>query len=70
MTDILGNGLNMRYSLLLPEILLGVTAVLVVFADLFSKELKIGYRLLPLLTVAGWRELRFGRGHSGIFRNS
>ena len=53
MTDILGNGLNMRYSLLLPEILLGVTAVLVVFADLFSKELKIGYRLLPLLTVAG-----------------
>ena len=53
MTDILGNGLNMRYSLLLPEILLGVTAFLVVFADLFSKELKIGYRLLPLLTVAG-----------------
>ncbi len=53
MTDILGNGLNMQYSLLLPEILLGVTAFLVVFADLFSKELKIGYRVLPLLTVAG-----------------
>ena len=53
MTDILGNGLNMQYGLLLPEILLGVTAFLVVFADLFSKELKIGYRLLPLLTVAG-----------------
>lgn len=53
MTDILGNDLNMQYSLLLPEILLGVTAFLVVFADLFSKELKIGYRLLPLITVAG-----------------
>ncbi|TAJ19546.1 MAG: NADH-quinone oxidoreductase subunit N [Dehalococcoidia bacterium] len=53
MTDIMGNGLNMQYSLLLPEILLGLTAFLVVFADLFSAELKIGYRLLPLLTVAG-----------------
>ena len=53
MTDIMGNALNMQYTLLLPEILLGVTAFVVVFADLFSKELKIGYRLLPLLTVAG-----------------
>ncbi|TAK78847.1 MAG: NADH-quinone oxidoreductase subunit N [Dehalococcoidia bacterium] len=53
MTDILGETLNMQYALLLPEILLGLTAVVVVFADLFSSELKIGYRLLPLLTVAG-----------------
>ena len=53
MTDIMGNALNMQYSLLLPEILLAVTAFVVVFADLFSAELKIGYRLLPLLTVAG-----------------
>ena len=53
MTDIMGHGLNMQYSLLLPEILLGVTALLVVFADLFNKELKMGYALLPLLTVTG-----------------
>ena len=53
MTDIMGNALNMQYSLLLPEILLAFTAFVVVFADLFSAELKIGYRLLPLLTVAG-----------------
>jgi NADH-quinone oxidoreductase subunit N len=49
----MGNALNMQYSLLLPEIILALTAFVVVFADLFSAELKIGYRLLPLLTVAG-----------------
>ena len=53
MTDVLGNPLNFQYELLLPEIILGVTAVLVVLADAFQRELRIGYRVLPLLSLLG-----------------
>ena len=38
MTDILGNPLNMQYELLLPEIILAITALLVVFVDAFKRE--------------------------------
>ncbi|MQC17432.1 MAG: NADH-quinone oxidoreductase subunit N, partial [Chloroflexi bacterium] len=53
MTDILGNTLNMRYELLLPEIILAVTALAVVFVDAFKREFKVGYRALPLLSLLG-----------------
>ncbi len=53
MTDVLGNPLNLEYSLLAPEIIIGVTAILVLFADAFSKELNISQRVLPLLALVG-----------------
>ena len=53
MTDILGNPLNMQYELLLPEIILGITALLVIFVDAFRRELKVGYRALPLISLLG-----------------
>ena len=53
MTDILGNQLNFNMSLLLPEIILAVTAVLVVFIDMFQKELKAGRRLVPAVSLLG-----------------
>lgn len=53
MTDVLGNPLNMQYTLLLPELILAATAVLVLFLDAFRSEFRVGYRTLPLLTVVG-----------------
>ncbi len=53
MTDVLGNTLNLQYELLLPEIILAITAVLVLTADAFKRELNIGYRTLPLLSLLG-----------------
>jgi len=52
-TDVLGNTLNLQYELLLPEIILAITAVLVLTADAFKRELNIGYRTLPLLSLLG-----------------
>jgi len=52
-TDILGNDLNMQYQLLLPEIILALTAVVVLFMDAFKAEFRVGYRTLPLLAVLG-----------------
>ncbi len=53
MTDILGNPLNMQYELLLPEIILAVTALAVVFVDAFKREFNVGYRALPLISLLG-----------------
>ena len=53
MTDVLGNALNFRYALLLPEIVIALTAVAILFLDAFKAEFKVGYRALPLLAVAG-----------------
>ncbi|MDO9446155.1 MAG: hypothetical protein Q7K37_12650, partial [Dehalococcoidia bacterium] len=53
MTDVLGNALNFRYELLLPEIVIALTAVAILFLDAFKAEFKVGYRALPLLAVAG-----------------
>ncbi|MCB9484414.1 MAG: NADH:ubiquinone oxidoreductase subunit 2, partial [Dehalococcoidia bacterium] len=53
MTDILGNPLNMQYELLLPEIILAITALAVVFVDAFKREFNVGYRALPLLSLLG-----------------
>ncbi|MDA0815343.1 MAG: NADH-quinone oxidoreductase subunit N [Chloroflexi bacterium] len=53
MTDILGNTLNMQYELLLPEIILAVTALAVVFIDAFKREFNVGYRALPLVSLLG-----------------
>ncbi|MCK9494624.1 MAG: NADH-quinone oxidoreductase subunit N [Dehalococcoidia bacterium] len=53
MTDILGNPLNMQYELLLPEIILALTALAVVFVDAFKREFNVGYRALPFLSLIG-----------------
>ena len=53
MTDLLGNELNFQYELLGPEIVLAVTGMLVMFADAFRKELKLGRAALPGLSVLG-----------------
>lgn len=53
MTDVLGNTLNLQYELLLPEIILAITAVVVLTADAFKREFRIGYGSLPLLTLVG-----------------
>lgn len=53
MTDILGNPLDMRYELLLPEIIIAITALAVVFLDAFKREFNVGYRALPLLSLLG-----------------
>jgi NADH-quinone oxidoreductase subunit N len=52
-TDVLGNELNFAYELLLPEIILAVTAALVVLIDAFRAELRIDRRVLPGLSAAG-----------------
>ncbi|MFA7248678.1 MAG: NADH-quinone oxidoreductase subunit N [Dehalococcoidia bacterium] len=53
MSDILGNQLNFNLGLLLPELILAVTAVAVVFVDMFQKELKAGRALVPVLSLIG-----------------
>lgn len=53
MTDVLGNALNFRYELLIPEIVIALTAMAILFLDAFKAEFKVGYRALPLLAVAG-----------------
>ncbi len=53
MTDLLGNELNFQYELLGPEIALAITGMLVMFADAFRKELKLGRAALPGLSVVG-----------------
>lgn len=53
MTDILGNPLNMQYELLLPEIILALTALAVVFVDAFKREFNAGYRVLPFISLLG-----------------
>ena len=53
MNDVLGNPLNLNYALVLPEIILGLTALAVVFVDLFQRELKATTRLLPVVSLAG-----------------
>jgi len=52
-TDLLGNELNLQYELLGPEIAVAVTAMLVLFADAFRRELNLGRFALPALSVAG-----------------
>jgi len=51
--DILGHSLNFQYELLLPEIIIAITATLVVGADAFRNELRLGRRILPWLSVIG-----------------
>ncbi|MEX2372468.1 MAG: proton-conducting transporter membrane subunit, partial [Dehalococcoidia bacterium] len=53
MTDILGNTLNLQYELLLPEIILALTAVVVLAMDAFKDDLKVGYRSLPFVSLLG-----------------
>ena len=53
MTDILGNPLNLNVGLVLPEMILAAAAVLVVFVDMFQKELRLGSALLPVVTLLG-----------------
>ena len=53
MNDVFGNELNFDYALLLPEIILGLTAVLIVFVDAFRSELKIDRGVLPGLAAIG-----------------
>ncbi|MDA0269677.1 MAG: NADH-quinone oxidoreductase subunit N [Chloroflexi bacterium] len=53
MTDVLGNALNLDFALLAPEIIIGLTALAIMFLDLFKQELKVGDRALPLLSVLG-----------------
>ncbi|MBM3138908.1 MAG: NADH-quinone oxidoreductase subunit N [Candidatus Rokubacteria bacterium] len=53
MRDILGHSLNFQYELLLPEIIIAITATLVVGADAFRNELRLGRRILPWLSVIG-----------------
>jgi NADH-quinone oxidoreductase subunit N len=52
-TDVLGNQLNFDYLLLLPEIILALTAMLVVAADAFRVEFGVGRRILPWISVIG-----------------
>jgi NADH-quinone oxidoreductase subunit N len=51
--DALGNPLSFHYELLLPEIILAITATLVIAADAFRTELRLGRRVLPWLSVLG-----------------
>jgi len=51
--DALGNPLTFHYELLLPEIILALTAALVIAADAFRTELRLGRRVLPWLAVLG-----------------
>ncbi|MPZ99729.1 MAG: NADH-quinone oxidoreductase subunit NuoN [Dehalococcoidia bacterium] len=51
--DVLGNELNFQYELLLPEIVLAVTAMLIVGLDAFRTELNLGRRTLPGLAILG-----------------
>ena len=53
MNDVLGNPLNFNYMLVLPEIILGITALIVMVVDLFQRELKATARLLPIVSLAG-----------------
>lgn len=53
MNDAFGNALSFRYELLLPEIILAITAALVIGADAFRSELRLGRRILPWLSVLG-----------------
>ena len=53
MNDVLGNPLNFNYALVLPEIILAATALLVVFFDLFKRELKTSAALLPIVSLLG-----------------
>ena len=53
MTDTLGNQLNLSLGLLLPELILAATALVVVFVDMFQKELKAGHGVLPVLALIG-----------------
>ena len=53
MNDALGNPLTFHYELLLPEIILALTAALVIAADAFRTELRLGRRVLPWLAVLG-----------------
>jgi NADH-quinone oxidoreductase subunit N len=53
MTDLLGNELNFQYELLGPEIALAITGMLVMFADAFRRELKLGHSALPGISVLG-----------------
>jgi NADH-quinone oxidoreductase subunit N len=53
MTDLLGNELNFQYELLGPEIALAITGMLVMFADAFRRELKLGRSALPGISVLG-----------------
>ncbi len=53
MTDLLGNDLNLQYELLGPEIALVITAALVLFADAFRRELKIGQSAIPAISILG-----------------
>ncbi|MEX2228513.1 MAG: NADH-quinone oxidoreductase subunit N [Dehalococcoidia bacterium] len=53
MNDFLGNPLTFHYELLLPEIILALTAALVIAADAFRTELRLGRRVLPWLAVLG-----------------
>ena len=46
-------GLNFDYALLIPELILAGTAGLVLMADAFRRELRIGRTLLPAITAAG-----------------
>ena len=52
-TDLLGNELNLQYELLGPEIAVAITAMLVLFADAFRRELNLGRFALPALSVVG-----------------
>ena len=45
--------MNLDYSLLIPELILGVTAIAVVLADLFRRELKFGPNVLPGIAALG-----------------
>ena len=45
--------LNLDMRPMLPEIILAAVAVLVVFIDMFQKELKTGARLVPIVCVLG-----------------
>ena len=45
--------MNLDYSLLIPEIILVVTAAAVMMADLFRRELKVGPNVLPGIAALG-----------------
>ena len=45
--------MSLDYGLLIPEYILGATALAVVFADLFRREIRLGPSLLPGITVIG-----------------
>ena len=45
--------MSLDYSLLIPELILGITAAAVVLADLFRRELKFGPNVLPGIAALG-----------------